>query len=171
MVNVPDRFVVVPAAYVFLLRGTDADTEVLLQLRGATGYMEHHWAAAAAGHVDRGETAYDAARREANEELGITDLDLEFLTSMHRTQLGAPIDERIDFFFAARRWDGEPRIREPLKALQLRWCPITDLPEPMVPHERRVLEGLREGLPAYTTHGFHPAASTRMVATTSGETP
>ena len=54
-----------PAAYVFLLRpGADGD-EVLLQLRQNTGYMDDHWAAAAAGHVERGETAYDAARREA----------------------------------------------------------------------------------------------------------
>ena len=60
-----DRFRVVPAAYVFLLRpGADGD-EVLLQLRRNTGYMDDHWAAAAAGHVERGETAYDAARREA----------------------------------------------------------------------------------------------------------
>ena len=31
----------------------------------STGYMDDHWAAAAAGHVEKGETAYDAARREA----------------------------------------------------------------------------------------------------------
>ena len=58
-----DRFVVVPASYLFLLR----DDEVLLQLRQNTGFMDGHWAAAAAGHVERGETAYDAVRREAAE--------------------------------------------------------------------------------------------------------
>ena len=48
-----DRFRVVPAAYVFLLRpGPDGD-EVLLQRRRNTGYMDDHWAAAAAGHVER----------------------------------------------------------------------------------------------------------------------
>ena len=36
------RFVVVPAAYVFLLRQGDAGPEVLLQLRRGTGYMEGH---------------------------------------------------------------------------------------------------------------------------------
>ena len=66
------RFVVVPASYVFLLRDGAAGTEVLLQLRQNTGYMDDHWAAAAAGHVERGETAYDAARREALEEIGVT---------------------------------------------------------------------------------------------------
>ena len=70
---------VVPAAYVFLLRQGETGSEVLLQLRRGTGYMDGHWAAAAAGHVERGETAYDAAHREAREEIGVGDLGLDFL--------------------------------------------------------------------------------------------
>ena len=67
----PDRFVVVPASYIYLLRESDRGTEVLLQLRQGTPYMDGHWAAAAAGHVERGETAHDAAHREALEELSL----------------------------------------------------------------------------------------------------
>ena len=153
--TVEGRFVVVPAAYVFLLREGDRGTEVLLQLRQNTGYMDDHWAAAAAGHVERGETAYDAAQREAHEELGITGLDLGFVTSMQRTLRDLPIDERVDFFFTARSWAGEPAIQEPTKAAELRWCPLSALPSPVVPHELFVLEGLRTGgLPAYTSRGF-----------------
>jgi len=92
-----DRFVVVPASYVFLLRPGATGDEVLLQLRQNTGYMDDHWAAAAAGHVERGETAYDAAHREALEELDVTGIDLTFVTAMHRTAHADPIDERIDF--------------------------------------------------------------------------
>ena len=150
-----DRFVVVPAAYVFLLRDGEHGTEVLLQLRRNTGYMDGHWAAAAAGHVEKGETAYDAARREAVEELDVTDVSLEFVTSMQRTRSGEPIDERIDFFFTARSWAGEPRIVEPEKCADLRWCALDDLPVPVVPHELRVLESLRLGTTfPYTTFGF-----------------
>ena len=88
---------VVPASYVYLLREADGGaTEVLLQLRQGTPYMDGHWAAAAAGHVERGETAYDAARREAAEELGLTGVDLEFEFTMHRTRGGEAIDERVD---------------------------------------------------------------------------
>ena len=149
------RFVVVPAAYVFLLREGASGTEVLLQLRQGTGYMDDHWAAAAAGHVERGETAYDAAHREAREELGIEGLDLSFVTSMQRTRHDQPIDERVDFFFTARSWTGEPRIIEPDKAADLRWCALDDLPDPVVPHERSVLEALRTGTTtAYSTFGF-----------------
>ena len=149
-----DRFRVVPAAYVFLLRpGPDGD-EVLLQLRQNTGYMDDHWAAAAAGHVEPGETAYDAAHREALEEIGVAGLVLAFVTSMQRTQHAAPVDERIDFFFTARTWRGEPRIVEPAKCAALEWFPLSALPEPVVPHERVVLDGLGTGLEGYTTFGF-----------------
>ena len=52
-----DRFVVVPAAYVFFLRlssSAPAAREVLLQLREGTGYLDGHWAAAVAGHIEEG---------------------------------------------------------------------------------------------------------------------
>ena len=152
------RFAVVPASYGFLLReGSEGSgrAEVLLQLRRDTGYMDDHWAAAAAGHVEAGETAYDAARREALEEVGVTDLDLEFVTSMQRTRHDLAIDERVDFFFTARSWSGEPRIVESAKCADLRWFPLDALPDPVVPHERVVLEGLLRGdLPALSQHGF-----------------
>lgn len=149
------RFVVVPAAYVFLLRDGVSGPEVLLQLRCNTGFMDDHWAAAAAGHVERGETAYDAARREALEEIGVTDLDLAFVTAMQRTRGGEPIDERIDFFFTARSWAGEPRLVEPDKAADLRWYPLGGLPDPVVPHELAVLEAIRSGTGTpYSTFGF-----------------
>ncbi len=151
-----DRFRVVPASYVLLTR-TGADgvgTEVLLQLRRNTGYMDGHWSAAAAGHVERDETAYDAARREAREEIDVDDLDLTFVTSMQRTRHADAIDERIDFFFTATAWTGEPRIVEPRKCEALSWFALDDLPDPVVPHERFVLERLGTGVESYTTFGF-----------------
>ena len=152
------RFRVVPAAYVLLLSGTGRDAEVLLQLRQGTGYRDGHWAAAAAGHVEADESVLAAACREAAEEVGvkIQEDDLEPLTTMHRTHANHdPIDERVDFFFGCHRWAGEPRLLEAAKAADIGWFPLAALPEPVVPHERYVLDGLREGaLPAITTHGF-----------------
>jgi 8-oxo-dGTP pyrophosphatase MutT (NUDIX family) len=148
-----DRFVVVPAAYIFLLREGGRGPEVLLQFRQNTGFMDQHWAAAAAGHVEKGETAFDAAHREAAEELGITGVDLAFEFSMQRTGSGEAIDERIDFFFTARSWVGEPTIIEPDKCAELRWCGLDALPDPVVPHERLALESLGTGA-KYLTHGF-----------------
>lgn len=59
------RFSLVPAAYVALLRGS----EVLLQQRLGTGYLDGYWSFSAAGHVERDESVYAAAVREAHEEL------------------------------------------------------------------------------------------------------
>jgi 8-oxo-dGTP diphosphatase len=152
------RFRVVPAAYVFLLRGTGHEAEVLLQLRQGTGYRDGHWAAAAAGHVEADESVFAAACREAAEEVGvkIEPADLEPLTTMHRTHANHdPIDERVDFFFGCHRWAGEPRLLEAAKAADLGWFPLAALPEPVVPHERYVLDGLRENsLSTITTFGF-----------------
>ena len=99
-----------------------------------------------------------AAVREAAEELGVTvDVtDLEPLTGMHRTHgNGRPIDERVDFFFACRRWAGEPSRREPTKQADLQWFPLDDLPSPVVPHELAVLEAFRGGrVPPIMAFGF-----------------
>jgi len=149
-----DRFRVVPAAYVVLRRGD----EVLMLLRANTGYMDGFWAVPA-GHVERGESAVAAAVREAREEVGveIDPADLYPVTAMHRTGgNGDPIDERIDFFFSTSKWTGEPRLMEPDKAAALEWCSLDKLPEPVVPHEARVLGALADGdgLPAVIVQGF-----------------
>jgi 8-oxo-dGTP diphosphatase len=152
------RFRVVPAAYVLPLRRIGHIDEVLLQLRCGTGYMDGHWAAAAAGHVELDESVHAAACREAAEELGIAvePADLVPLTTMHRTQGNhQEIDERVDFFFACRSWTGEPRLMEQAKAADLRWYSLDDLPDPVVPHERFVLAGLQgAALPAIVSFGF-----------------
>ncbi|HEU5044434.1 MAG TPA: NUDIX domain-containing protein [Nocardioidaceae bacterium] len=150
------RFAVVPAVYVLFLRGDGSGTEVLLQLREGTGYMDGHWAAAAAGHVERDESVFDAAAREANEELDVSEVRLQPLGAMHRIQAGAdPVEQRVDYFFSTTTWTGEPRIVEPHKCADLRWFRLGDLPEPVVPHEREVLDALRSGrVPAIMSFGY-----------------
>jgi 8-oxo-dGTP diphosphatase len=149
-----ERFRVVPAAYIFFRTGDD----VLLQLREGTGFMDGHWAAAAAGHVEQHESVFDAACREAEEELGVT-VDpraLTPLTTMHRTAKGhQAVDERVDFFFECTSWAGEPRLIETQKAADLGWFSLDALPHPIVPHELFVLERRRAGtLESVVTFGF-----------------
>lgn len=149
-----DRFRVVPAAYVIVRRGD----EVLLLLRANTGYMDGHWAVPA-GHVEQGESVVAAAVRELKEEVGldVDAADLVPVTAMHRTGgNGDPIDERVDFFFMVSKWAGEPRLMEPEKAAGLDWYPLDKLPDPLVPHEARVLGAVADGdaLPAVIAQGF-----------------
>ena len=74
----------------------------------------------------------------------------------------AALEQRVDFFFALRRWEGEPVVREPARTGGLAWCLFAGLPEPVPPHERAVLELLWESLfgdravPAIMTFGFAP---------------
>lgn len=145
-----------PAVYVVFLRPVAPGHEVLLQLRRGTGFMDEHWACAAAGHLERGESLAQAARREAHEELGVGLSALTPLCALQRTgATGAPVDERVDFFVRADAWSGEPRIREPDKCADLRWFALETLPDPVVPHERLVLEGIRGGdLPSLVSVGF-----------------
>lgn len=141
------RSLLVAAAYVLLLRGD----EVLLQLRRGTGYMDGRWATLA-GHVDPGESVHEAAVREAPEEAGVRldPADLEAVTTLHRFERGGPqVEQRCDWFFVARRWSGDPAVAEPDKAAEMHWFPLAALPDLVVPHERLVLDGVRDGgLPA-----------------------
>jgi 8-oxo-dGTP pyrophosphatase MutT (NUDIX family) len=80
---------------------------------------------------------------------------------MHRTVAPhGPVDERVDFFFECRRWSGEPGRRETDRAADLRWFDLDALPAPVVPHERQVLDGLRQGtLPSVMTFGFRSSGA------------
>lgn len=149
-----ELFQVVPAAYVVFRR----DAQVLLQLRQNTGFMDGHWACAAAGHVEAGESVLAAAVREAAEETGVLldPADLVPLSTLHRTNGGdSPRAQRVDFFFAATVWRGEARIMEPEKCAAMEWFDLDDLPWPMPEHERYVLQNLAAGtLPAIASLGF-----------------
>ena len=168
-------FTLVPAAYVYLLRpdpgamggeagAVSSATQVLLQLRRNTGYMDGHWACGASGHVEAAESVLETAVRETDEELGIgvEATDLDALTAMHRTNDlgGAALEQRIDLFFTLRTWAGTPAVREPAKNAGLRWFSLTDLPEAVPPHERHVLDLLAasldggEPVPPIITFGF-----------------
>jgi 8-oxo-dGTP pyrophosphatase MutT (NUDIX family) len=134
-----DRFQVIPAAYVVLRRGD----QVLLLLRANTGYMDGYWAVPA-GHVEKDESVLAAAIREVREEVGveIAPADLVPITAMHRTG-------------GTGEWTGEPRLLEPEKADGLDWFALDKLPDPVVPHEARVLAALHGGsLPAVIAQGF-----------------
>jgi len=138
-----ERTSLIAAAYVVLRRGD----EVLLQQRAGTGYRDGYWAVLA-GHVDRRESAHEAAVREAHEEAGVT-IDpaaLRPLTTLHRFERGGPaVEQRVDFFFEATRWSDEPSLREADKASAMRWFPLDALPDPVVPHELDLLNLLRAG--------------------------
>ncbi|WP_338748069.1 dihydrofolate reductase [Janibacter alittae] len=148
------RIPLTAAAYAVITRAGDHGREVLLQLRRGTGYMDGWWACGAAGHLEDAQSPSEALAQEALEELGITIEGAEPLTTLQRSNPVGPLEQRADFFFHVTRWSGEPRLREPDKAADLRWFPLEELPVQVVPHERVVLEALREGeVPPFVERG------------------
>ena len=159
------RTLLVAAAYLVLRRRSTTGDEVLLQLRRGTGYRDEHWATLA-GHVDPGESVHEAACREAAEEAGVVvrSADLRPLTAVHRFERGGPaVEQRLDVFFEADRWDGEPALLEANRAAAMGWYPLDALPDPVVPHERMVLDALAHGerLPAVISLPVSPCSADR----------
>jgi 8-oxo-dGTP diphosphatase len=133
-----ERFKLVPESHLFLVR----DERILLLRRCKTDYEDGKYSVIA-GHMEDGETAREAICREALEEIGIelTPDDLTFAQVVHRADRG----QRIGLFFSAFRWRGEPRNMEPHKADDLRWFPLDELPDNMVPYVRTAIERWRIG--------------------------
>ena len=153
----PERFTLVPASYVYLVH----EGRVLLQLRQNTGYLDGYWAAGAAGHIEYGEDALTCAVRESREELGIEidRADLTAVAVMQRTDgTPDPKQQRVDWFFTAERWRGEPTIIEPSKCAELGWHAPDDLPELVPAHERQAIAAIAAGArSSLLFDGFRPS--------------
>ena len=129
-----ERFKVVPSVYLILTK----NNRILLSRRYNTGFFDGYYSFPA-GHLDGGETLKQAMVREASEEIGIPlDLnDLELVHTLNRKMLN---DERVDFFFTVKKWQGQPEIMEPDKCDDLAWFEFNGLPENTIPYIKQVID-------------------------------
>ena len=153
----PERMKVPVTAHLFLIRAG----QMLMLRRFQTGYEDGNYSVVA-GHVDSGETVYQAAVREAEEEVGvrIRERDLRAVGVMQRKSN----DERVDFFLAAPVWEGEVRNQEPEKCDDLMWRDLDDLPPNTIPYIRRAIANYREGR-TFDVHGWEAAPAEAPVRT------
>jgi 8-oxo-dGTP diphosphatase len=122
----------------------DPAGRALLGLRQNTGLLDGAYNLPS-GHVQAGESAIQAAIREAREELGIT-VDpehVEFAHVMHSTLTGG----RASFYFRIRRWKGIPVNRERDTCSGLKWFPLDQLPDTLAGNCRAGLEHIAAGTP------------------------
>lgn len=119
------------------------ENQVLLIRRYNTGFADGQYSVPA-GHLDGGETVIAAARREAQEEVGVRlePQHIQYSSVMHRLDG----DERVDFFVHVQNWDREPVNAEPEKCDDIRWVNLDGLPENTIPYIRRALKNHLAGI-------------------------
>ncbi|MFJ4465388.1 MULTISPECIES: NUDIX domain-containing protein [unclassified Streptomyces] len=142
-------------AHLFLER----DGRTLLGLRHpGAAFAGGEWHALA-GHVER-ESVRACLVREAYEEAGlvIEPADLTLVHTVHLLDDHENAEPRIQLFFRATRWSGEPEVREPDTCMAWQWWPLDGLPDPMVRYTRAAIDGILTGT-AYTELGWAPAAT------------
>jgi len=129
-----ERFKIVPSVYLILMK----DNKILLSRRYNTGYFDGYYSFPA-GHLDGNETLKQAMVRETKEEIGIVldPTDLELVHTMNRK---IPDNERVDFFFTIKKWQGEPKIMEPDKCDDLSWFETDSLPREVIPYIKQSID-------------------------------
>ena len=129
------RHTLIPAVFVVFKK----EDHILLMRRFNTGYADG-FLTPPAGHVEAGEKFSQTAVRESLEEVGLT-LQPQDLVPFHIIQRRVGNQpERIDVYFLATKWVGDPAINEPDKCSELLWAPISNLPQDTIFACRHAIE-------------------------------
>ena len=136
-----ERYKCLVAIFLILTRDNNGKTEILLQKRQNTGYMDGMYDVCASGHLEEGESLKQAMIREAKEEIGvdINASDLDLLTTYHENQNNISL-EYLKFFFKVNKYNGIPSIMEPYKNAELLWVDINNLPDNTIPSIKEVIK-------------------------------
>lgn len=87
-----------------------------------------------------------AAIRETLEEVGVQlrPEDLEHAYTLQRYEVGNG-DVRVDIFFDAKEWEGEPTNVEPHKHSELAWFSLEEMPDEIMGYQADVLRAIARG--------------------------
>jgi len=138
----------VPSVYVILKR----EGKIAFLQRTNTDFMNGKYTLPA-GHVEGLETYREAAVRETEEEAGVR-VAQESLRHVHTMERHCGDHIRIDLFFAADLWEGEPINNEPEMHGELAWFEADNLPnEKIMDFEASALLSIAEGK-TYSEYGW-----------------
>ncbi len=119
--------------------------KILLQRRQGTklwpGFL-----ALPAGHIDEGEDPYEAAIREAKEELDITITKNDISDSFVVMRKNKSLMPYYDVYFNISNYIGNIKIAEPLKCSELVWKDINNLPNDMIDFEISAINNYLNGI-------------------------
>ncbi|RKE84539.1 NUDIX domain-containing protein [Rhizobium sp. AG855] len=94
------------------------------------------------GKVDHLEPAAEAARREAEEETGLTIGPITYLGVTEQI-IAADGQHWVSLLYKATETQGEPQLTEPDKLSEIGWYDLDALPQPLSVFTRAVLAYLR----------------------------
>ena len=149
--NMTERPKVIPTVYMVLSKGN----KILMSRRFNTGFQDGNYSFPA-GHLNSDdESCKQAVIREAKEEIDVEvdEKDIELAHVMHRRQIEPTNERRINLFFIAKKWKGEPKIMEPNKCDDLKWFEIDKIPSNTIPYIRQVISCIRNKI-AYSEYGW-----------------
>ena len=125
--------------------------DILLQRRQGTklwpGYL-----ALPAGHIDEGENAYEAAIREAREELGIEIHVEDIIDTFVVNRKNKSLPPYYDVYFEISKYLGEIKIAEPEKCSELVWANINNLPNDIIDFEEEAMINNANGVKFSVTY-------------------
>lgn len=99
-----------------------------------------------AGHIDNGENAYEAAIREAREELDITFTTNDIVDTFVVNRQNKSLQPYYDIYFELKSYQGKIKINELEKCSELTWCDINNLPNDIIDFERYALLNNQKGI-------------------------
>ena len=149
-----EHFCVPSASIVMRLRNEGGKTQVLLQRRQNTGFMDGLWDLSCSGHVEHGESMTEAAAREAKEELGVTVAvdKLKFFTFVHKREKEWDLTY-YNAYFVCTEFIGEPKICEPEKCSELKWFDLENLPDDLINDRKCAIKAYLDGV-HYIEYGW-----------------
>ena len=154
MNNEDGRFRTIAGVLVLLTRkNANGDTEYLLQKRQNTGFADGMWDFSASGHLEKGESLAETARREAKEETGVDTApeDIEFVGLLHSFADG---ESRLLGCFRIASYSGEIKTGDPEKIAELRWFNENELPDSLIDTRKLVLKRIRDDGFFYQEYGW-----------------
>lgn len=99
-----------------------------------------------AGHIDEGEDPYEAAIREAKEELDIKITKNDISDAFVVMRKNKSLMPYYDVYFQISNYIGNIKIAEPLKCSELVWKDINNLPNDMIDFEISAINNYLNGI-------------------------
>lgn len=139
-----ERFLLSCSVYVLFIK----DGKLLMYRRANTGWQDGKYGVPS-GHLEKNETALEAAVREAKEESGldVKEGDLEFVQASHRHYVPNHSNENdhdyIDLVFLTKNWSGISIITEENKSDDMVWADLDNLPKDTMDYIKEMIENYK----------------------------